>query len=122
MRLSRIALAVSFNLVIGFIVVPVNHQVNHKSNINQKQQQQLADGMPLPPVPPPDVSSNSLIADGMPLPPVPPPNAVGTTLSADGMPLPPIPPPDADGAMLVADGMPLPPVPPPDVNGIAALA
>ena len=100
MRFSRIALAVSFNLVIGFIVVPVSQQVNHKSKTNEKQQQ---------------------LADGMPLPPLPPPNAVGTTLLADGMPLPPLPPPNADGAMLVADGMPLPPLPPPNVNGIAAL-
>ena len=119
MRFTRIALAVSFNLVIAFIVVPLSHQVNHKSKTNQKQQLQLADGMPLPPLPPQNINSNSLIADGMPLPPLPP-NAVGTTLLADGMPLPPLPP-NADEAMLVADGMPLPPLPP-NVNGTAALA
>ena len=102
MRFLRIALAVSFNLVIGFILLPVSQQVNHKSKTNDKQQLQLADGMPLPPLPPPNVTSNTLIADGMPLPPLPPPSA--------------------DGAMLAADGMPLPPLPPPNVNGIAALA
>ena len=101
MRFIRIALALSFNLVIGFILLPVSQQVNHKSKTNDKQQLQLADGMPLPPLPPPNVSSNTLIADGMPLPPLPPPSV--------------------DGAMLVADGMPLPPLPPPNVNGIAAL-
>jgi len=96
MRFSRIALAVSFNLVIGFIVLPVSQQVNHKSKTDDKQQLQLADGMPLPPLPPPKVSSNTLIADGMPLPPLPPPNAIGTTLLADGMPLPPLPPPNVN--------------------------
>ena len=102
MRFLRIALAVSFNLVIGFILLPVSQQVNHKSKTNDKQRLQLADGMPLPPLPPPNVSSNTLIADGMPLPPLPPPSV--------------------DRAMLAADGMPLPPLPPPNVNAIAALA
>ena len=98
MRLSRIVLAVSFNLVIGFILVLVSQQVNHNSKTNDKQQLQLADGMPVPPLPPPNLSSNTLIADGMPLPPLPPPNSF-------------------HGSLIVADGTP----PPAKVNGIAAL-
>jgi hypothetical protein len=82
MRFTRIALAISFNLVIGFIVVPVSQQVNHKSKTNHTQQLPLADGMPLPPLPPP-------------------PNAVGTTLLADGMPLPPLPP-NVNGTVALA--------------------
>jgi hypothetical protein len=77
MRFSRIALAVSFNLVIAFIVVLVSQQVNHKSKTNDKQQLQLADGMPLPPLPPPNAVGTTLLADGMPLPPLPPPNVNG---------------------------------------------
>jgi hypothetical protein len=102
MRFTRFALAVSFNLVIGLILIPVSHQVNHKSKTNHKQQLQLADGMPLPPLPPPNINSNSLIADGMPLPPLPPPNADGVTLVADGMPLPPLPPPNVNGTAALA--------------------
>ena len=69
MRFLRIALAVSLNLVIGFILVPVSQQVNHKSKTNDKQQLRLADGMPLPPLPPPHADGAMLVADGMPLPP-----------------------------------------------------
>jgi hypothetical protein len=59
----------------------------------------MADGMPLPPLPP-YASDLTLTADGMPLPPLPP-NANAVTLMADGMPLPPLPPYVADAAQIV---------------------
>ena len=70
MRFLRIAFALSFNLVIGFIVIPVSQQVNHKSKTNDKQQLQLADGMPVPPFPPPNAVATTRLPDGMPLSPL----------------------------------------------------
>jgi hypothetical protein len=52
MRFNRIALGVSFNLVIGFIVVPFSHAVNFNATTDGTHQFQLADGSPLPPLPP----------------------------------------------------------------------
>ena len=96
MRFTRIALAVSLNLIIASIVVPTSHRVNHHNPTNGNQRMQMADGMPLPPLPPPHAARTTLLADGMPLPPLPPPQVSGTTLMADGMPLPPLPPPHAE--------------------------
>jgi hypothetical protein len=101
MRFTRIALAVSFNLVIGSIVVPVGQRVNHHNTTNSNKAVQTADGMPLPPLPPNAVST-TLLADGMPLPPLPPPKNNEVTLLADGMPLPPLPPPNANGMTVPA--------------------
>ena len=103
MRFTKIALAVSLNLVIGSIVVPPNHSVNHFTPATKPSHQiQLADGMPLPPLPPPNAAGTTLVADGMPLPPLPPPNASDVTLLADGMPLPPLPPPNLVGTAFSA--------------------
>jgi hypothetical protein len=58
-------------------------------------------------------NSLGLKADGIPVPPLPPPKAaaIGSeTLVADGIPVPPLPPPKLS---LVADGIPVPPLPPP---------
>lgn len=52
MRFNRITLAVGFTLLIGFIVVPPSHTVNYRSTIEGSPQTQLADGSPLPPLPP----------------------------------------------------------------------
>ncbi len=82
MRFTRIALAVSFNLVIGSIVVPVTQHVNHNNTSITNQRMQMADGSPLPPLPPPNASSAMLLADGSPLPPLPPPNASSAAWTA----------------------------------------
>ena len=64
----------------------------------------------------------SLKADGIPVPPLPPPKgaAIGSEiLIADGIPVPPLPPPKAS---LVADGIPVPPLPPPKGGTVTAVA
>ena len=69
-------------------------------------------------------TSPSLKADGIPIPPLPPPKGTGGAIStevlvADGIPVPPLPPPKP---MLVADGIPVPPLPPPKGGSLAILA
>jgi hypothetical protein len=94
-RLAVLALA-------ALIVAPVSAIVNFNHNVN------VAEGSPIPPVPPGLVAEGSpippvppgLVAEGSPIPPVPP------TLVAEGSPIPPVPP------VLVAEGSPIPPVPP----------
>jgi hypothetical protein len=80
MRFNRITLGVSFSLVIGFIVVPFSHPVNFNTTTDGSRQFQMADGSPLPPLPP-NASGVMLLADGSPLPPLPP-NAVGAAWAA----------------------------------------
>jgi hypothetical protein len=68
------------------------------------------------------VNSPNLKADGIPVPPLPPPKgtAFGTEiLIADGIPVPPLPP---SKAMLIADGIPVPPLPPPKSGGTVGMA
>ena len=83
-----------------------------------------ADGIPVPPLPPPKggvISSDSLIADGIPVPPLPPPKL---TLMADGIPVPPLPPPKGNAVgfdTLMADGIPVPPLPPPKGGSLASI-
>jgi len=65
-----------------------------------------------------------LKADGIPIPPLPPPKGTGGAISsevlvADGIPVPPLPPPKLT---LVADGIPVPPLPPPKGGNVATLA
>lgn len=69
-------------------------------------------------------TSTSLKADGIPVPPLPPPKGTGgaigsEVLVADGIPAPPLPPPKLT---LVADGIPVPPLPPPKGGNVAELA
>jgi hypothetical protein len=66
-RLAVLALA-------ALIVAPVSAIVNFNHKVN------VAEGNPLPPLPP------VMVAEGNPLPPLPP------TLVAEGNPLPPLPP------------------------------
>jgi len=73
MRSTKIAIAASLALVIGYIVVPGSGTVNHDAVSNITIGVQVADGMPVPPLPPPKGDKLSLIADGMPVPPLPPP-------------------------------------------------
>lgn len=69
-------------------------------------------------------NSPSLKADGIPVPPLPPPKGTGSAIGsevlvADGIPVPPLPPPKPT---LVADGIPVPPLPPPKGGSVATLA
>jgi hypothetical protein len=111
MQFKKVARLSGLSLLVASIVVPAGSSVNQ--NAATKGTKQMADGMPLPPLPPSGKGS-SLMADGMPLPPLPP-SGKGTLLVADGMPLPPLPP-SGRGSLLIADGMPLPPLPPSKVD------
>lgn len=78
------------------ILVPLACSVNHVGTQTQNPTNLpslKADGIPVPPLPPPKgtaIGSETLIADGIPVPPLPPPKA---PLVADGIPVPPLPPP-----------------------------
>jgi len=71
MQFKKVAGLSGLSLLIASIVVPAGSSVNQNATTNGSTQMQRADGMPLPPLPPPGKGS-SLIADGMPLPPLPP--------------------------------------------------
>ena len=87
-NVNRNKLCLALLALTALIVAPVSAIVNFNNNVN------VAEGSPIPPVPP------MLVAEGSPIPPVPP------TLVAEGSPIPPVPP------TLVAEGSPIPPVPP----------
>ncbi len=94
MQFKKVARLSGLSLLIASIVVPAGSSVNQNATTNGTTQMQMADGMPLPPLPPSGKGS-SLTADGMPLPPLPP-SGKGTLLVVDGMPLPPLPPSKVD--------------------------
>ena len=74
MRLTKIVVASSFLLLTCSILVPAHQVVNHRGNLPGIQSApQIADGMPIPPPPPPKGQAVAVVADGMPLPPPPPP-------------------------------------------------
>jgi hypothetical protein len=72
MQFKKVARLSGLSLLIASIVVPAGSSVNQNAATNGTTRMQMADGMPLPPLPPSGKGS-SLIADGMPLPPLPPP-------------------------------------------------
>ncbi|HLZ13749.1 MAG TPA: hypothetical protein VKP58_14280 [Candidatus Acidoferrum sp.] len=78
------------------ILIPLAGGVNHFKTIRPGSTHSFdlkADGIPVPPLPPPKgavIASETLVADGIPVPPLPPPKL---TLVADGIPVPPLPPP-----------------------------
>ena len=69
MQFKKVARLSGLSLLIASIVVPAGSSVNQNAAANGTTQ--MADGMPLPPLPPSGKGS-SLITDGMPLPPLPP--------------------------------------------------
>jgi hypothetical protein len=71
MQFKKVALLSGLSLLVGSIVVPAGSSVNQNTATNGATQMQMADGMPLPPLPP-SPKGTLLIADGMPLPPLPP--------------------------------------------------
>jgi hypothetical protein len=72
MQLKKVVRLSGLSLLVASIVVPAGSSVNQNATTNGTTQMQMADGMPLPPLPPSGKGS-SLVADGMPLPPLPPP-------------------------------------------------
>ena len=73
MRVGKIALTVSFTLVIAYILVLGDSTVNHQATATGIKRTEAADGMPmLPPPAPPKRDKVTVMADGMPLPPPPP--------------------------------------------------
>jgi hypothetical protein len=71
MQFKKVARLSGLSLLIASIVVPAGSSVNQNATTNGATQMHMADGMPLPPLPPSGKGS-SLTADGMPLPPLPP--------------------------------------------------
>jgi hypothetical protein len=71
MQFKKVARLSGVSLLVASIVVPAGSSVNQNATTNGTTQMRMADGMPLPPLPPSGKDS-SLIADGMPLPPLPP--------------------------------------------------
>ena len=71
MQFKKVARLSGLSLLIASIVVPAGSSVNQNATTNGATQMHMADGMPLPPLPPSGRGS-LLIADGMPLPPLPP--------------------------------------------------
>jgi hypothetical protein len=69
MRFKKVALLSGLTLLAGSIVVPAGSSVNRHTTRKGTTQTDVADGMPLPPLPP---GNSRLLADGMPLPPLPP--------------------------------------------------
>jgi hypothetical protein len=49
---KQVALLSGFSLLAGFIVVPPGSSVNHNATKKTSRQTEIADGMPLPPLPP----------------------------------------------------------------------
>lgn len=88
MRFEKVALLSGLTLLVGSIVVAAGSSVNRNTTTNGTTQMQVADGMPLPPLPPGK-------ADGMPLPPLPP-SKTDAVIAANGVPLQPLPPARAD--------------------------
>ena len=90
MQFKEVARLSGLSLLVASIVVPAGSPVNQNATRNGTTRMQMADGMPLLPLPP-SGKGTLLVADGMPLPPLPP-SEIGSLLIADGMPLPPLPP------------------------------
>ena len=82
MRFEKAALRSGLTLLVGSIVVSTGSSVNRSTTTNSTTQLQVADGMPLPPLPPGK-------ADGMPLPPLPP-SKTYAVIVGDGMPWQPL--------------------------------
>jgi len=95
MRHYKAAPALRLSFAAIAILVPLVYSVNYFGTQTQNPANPpslKADGIPVPPLPPPKgaaIGSEILIADGIPVPPLPPPKL---TLVADGIPVPPLPP------------------------------
>ena len=66
MHFKKVALLSGLTLLAGSIVVPAGSSVNRHTTTTGTAQTEMADGMPLPPLPP---GNSTLLADEMPLSP-----------------------------------------------------
>ena len=71
MRFEKVALLSGLTLLAGSIVVSAGSSVNRNTTTNSTTQIDVADGMPLPPLPPSKTDA-VIAADGMPFEPLPP--------------------------------------------------
>jgi hypothetical protein len=88
-------IAVAFSLFVVLMVLPVTGSVNNTpGKLFAPHTALLADGNPIPPMPPYGITSVSFVAaDGNPIPPMPPYGKTSSSLiAADGNPIPPMPP------------------------------
>ena len=107
MRHYKARAGLRFSLAAVAILVPLAGSVNpfgKPQGSSTTTPTLKADGIPIPPLPPPKgpggaISSEVLVADGIPIPPLPPPKL---TLVADGIPIPPLPPPKGGTAAALA--------------------
>jgi hypothetical protein len=95
--LKKTAIAVAVFILAILMVLPVMRSVNLSAGKPITIDSTLiADGWPMPPLPPkpPSMNANSLVADGWPMTPLPPkpPSMNANSLVADGWPMPPLPP------------------------------
>jgi len=107
MRHYKTRAGLRFSLAAIAILVPLTGSVNpfdkHQGSTTTSPTLK-ADGIPIPPLPPPKggggaIGSEVLVADGIPIPPLPPPKL---TLVADGIPIPPLPPPKGGSVVILA--------------------
>ncbi len=107
MRHYKTRAGLRFSLAAIAILVPLTVSVNpfgkHQGSTTASPSLK-ADGIPIPPLPPPKgsggaIGSEVLVADGIPIPPLPPPKL---TLVADGIPIPPLPPPKGGSVVTLA--------------------
>ena len=75
MRFRKVALLSGLTVLAGSIVVLPSSSVNRNTTTNGATQIPVADGAPLPPLPP-TAKSAFFLTDGAPLPPLPPTTAV----------------------------------------------
>jgi hypothetical protein len=68
MHFKKVAVLSGLTLLAGSIVVPGRSSVNRHTTTNGTTPTEMADGMPLPPLPP---GNGGLLADGMQLPLLP---------------------------------------------------
>jgi len=93
---KKFGVRLGLSLLAVAIVIPLASRVNHLANDSKertKSKSLRVDGVPLPSLP---TLERALVADGPPVPPVPPPKEIGSAtelLIADGPPVPPVPPP-----------------------------
>ena len=80
---KKFAVRLGVSLLAVAIVIPLASRVNYSTEVSKPL---VADGPPVPPVPPPTNGSafatELLIADGPPVPPVPPPKGLDEQIFA----------------------------------------
>jgi len=93
---KKFGVRLGLSLLAVAIVIPLASRVNHLANDSKERTKSKSlriEGAPFLSLP---TVEKALVADGPPVPPVPPPKEIGSAtelLIADGPPVPPVPPP-----------------------------